>query len=124
MKKTAIFGLLAMMLAFGFIGMGCPTEDKDSWGKPPKELVGTWDSDAYPGALVLIIEANGDLTIAGAKSTLATDGSKYRISGKMPNGDKVEMFGKWEVSNAGAMLELSEGDAMAANYDGTYTLQP
>ena len=34
MKKTAMIGVLAMVLVFGFVGMGCPTGDDPS-GAPP-----------------------------------------------------------------------------------------
>jgi len=123
MKKTAMFGLLAMVLAFGFIGMGCPTNDDggDSWGNPDPNLVGTWYTDQEFTEQAIGITMGGDFEhpgLSGATATIQTNGSKYRITITM-SGQSVTATGNWKAE--GDTLTLSNGDAELGNgFDGTY----
>jgi hypothetical protein len=119
MKKTAMFGLLAMVLTFGFIGMGCPTNDDDPWGGPDSRLVGTWLSSIHSSDyLDLKIEASGKLLTrfpAGDTSaefidsgTIKTDGDRFQITNKNHN----SAVGTYGFSNSGNTLRLIFDDAV------------
>ena len=128
MKKTAMFGLLAMVLAFGFIGMGCPTNDDDPWGGPDSRLVGTWMSSTHSSDFVdLKIEDSGKVLTrypAGNTSaefidggTIKTDGDRFQITDKNHN-SAVGTFG---FSNSGNALRLASNDPNAWILLGDYT---
>ena len=92
MKKTAMFGLLAMVLAFGFIGMGCPTEDsgyngnfRGKWEGAGVVLEFTADNnvgvilgsaDPFPGGTFTTSKADTVATIAYAEA-FASSASQF-----------------------------------------------
>ena len=70
MKKTAMFGLLAMVLAFGFIGMGCPTNDDGGDGYSGN-FAGKWE-ESLTKTYTLEFKSNNDLiVISGGQSQKA-----------------------------------------------------
>ena len=101
MKKTAMFGLLAMVLAFGFIGMGCPTEDDSGYGGNFK---GQWVNTDIS---TLVFEFTSDKDV------------------KVGNSDTRTKYGTFTVDEDDMVATIKwNSNGSALNYGGTASLNP
>jgi hypothetical protein len=113
MKKNSIFmtGMLAVLLAFGLVLTGCPTDSDDGGGGIDSKLVGTWlNAGEGMDSLTIVITGDGKLTrgvtgLPGAEYDVVENEGTITIS----LSGTTHGTAKWSVSDDGTTLTLTEG---------------
>jgi hypothetical protein len=127
MKKNSIFmtGMLALLLAFGLVLAGCPTDSDDDGGggggggggNIDSKLVGKWSRGEGTSNITIEITSAGEIKVRFANvPNSGFDGSVAEDAGTITVSGDYSGTAKWSVSDDGNTLTLTEGTGQLINY--------